>query len=160
MALGSQSSRLAEEMGKSKAWLSTGWASIVVDCRTSARLGRVRQKGTAPELVVRKALTALGHRYRIRNRDLPGSPDIANRRRGWVVFVHGCFWHSHAGCSRATVPKRNREFWRSKFSDNRKRDSRAQLDLKKLGFLSVVLWECEVFQPAILRRRLTQLRNS
>src|SRR5579859_79851 len=67
----------------------------------SKRMARVRQRGTAPELLVRRAASSLGHRYRLKNKDLPGSPDLANRSKRWAVFVHGCYWHHHAGCSRA-----------------------------------------------------------
>ena len=71
---------------------------------TSARMGNIRQRGTEPELAVRAMLTALGVRYRTGNRDLPGSPDLANRGRHWAIFVHGCFWHAHPGCVKATMP--------------------------------------------------------
>jgi DNA mismatch endonuclease (patch repair protein) len=116
---------------------------LVTDDHTSKRLGRIRQRGTAPELVARQIISSFGHRYTTRNRDLPGSPDLANRRRRWAVFVHGCYWHSHAGCYRATVPKRNRAFWEAKFAANRARDAAAVARLKKLGFRTLVLWECE-----------------
>lgn len=137
---------------------------LFVDAATSARLGRIRQHGTAPELSVRKILRGLGLHYRTANRDLPGAPDIANRARHWAVFVHGCFWHSHKGCSRATVPKRNRAFWRAKFAVNVARDHRALLELRKRGFAAVVVWECELRTPARvtsrLRRSLLNRRES
>lgn len=115
---------------------------LVTDPVTSARLARIRQRDTRPELVVRKHLFAAGLRYRVLNRDLPGSPDIANRERRWAIFVHGCFWHHHAGCSRATVPKRNRRFWLDKFEMNRARDRRAARLLRKMGFRVLSIWEC------------------
>lgn len=116
---------------------------LVTDPVTSARLARIRQRDTRPELVVRKHLFAAGLRYRVLNRDLPGSPDIANRERRWAIFVHGCFWHHHAGCSRATVPKRNHRFWLDKFEANRARDRRAVLLLRKMGFQVFSIWECD-----------------
>src|SRR5688572_15632999 len=102
---------------------------LEVDDATSARMGLVRQKGTRPELLVRRALSALGHRFRLANRDLPGSPDIANRSRRWAVFVHGCFWHRH-GCKASTTPARNREFWEAKFARNVARDQRRAGELR------------------------------
>jgi DNA mismatch endonuclease (patch repair protein) len=126
------------------------------DAETSARMAGVRQKDTAAELTVRRILTALGHRYRVRNRDLPGSPDIANRRLGWAVFVHGCFWHRHRNCSRTTTPKRNREFWKDKFATNTQRDRKALLALRKLGMTAVVIWECETTNVEKMRQRLAE----
>jgi DNA mismatch endonuclease (patch repair protein) len=117
---------------------------LVFDRATSLRLSKIRQKDTAPELAVRVILSAIGVRYRVRNRDLPGSPDIANRTARWAVFVHGCYWHSHRGCSRATVPKRNREFWVAKFAANVKRDADAVAALRRRGFRVAVVWECEI----------------
>lgn len=132
--------------------------ALDVDSETSARLGRVRQHGTSAELKVRKILSSLGLRYRIHNRDLPGSPDMANRAHGWAVFVHGCYWHSHTGCRRATVPKRNREFWEAKFAANRLRDARAIRKLRRLGYRVAVVWECEVLEhPGRVERRLPRV---
>ena len=102
----------------------------------------VRQRGTRPELVVRAVLSSLGHRFRSSNRDLPGSPDIANRTRRWAVFVHGCFWHRH-GCKATTTPSNNREFWEAKFARNVARDQRSIEALEALGYTVVVIWECE-----------------
>jgi len=129
---------------------------IIVDDETSARMGRVRQKGTKPELTVRRLIYALGQRYRVDNRDLPGSPDIANRTRGWAVFVHGCYWHRHRGCSKATTPTRNRAFWMDKFATNLARDQRAIRDLRDMGYETLVVWECQCERDATLRRRLAR----
>lgn len=107
---------------------------LIKDEATSRRLGRIRQSGTTPEIVVRSMLRSLEASYRLRNRDLPGSPDIANRSRRWAVFVHGCFWHGHRGCPRATIPKRNRAFWRAKFAANRARDERVLRMLRDAGY--------------------------
>src|SRR5262249_34210676 len=128
--------------------------ALLVDPATSARLGRIRQKDTAAELAVRRVLHELGLRLRIRNRDLPGAPDAANRSRRWAIFVHGCFWHSHAGCRRATVPKRNRDFWLEKFIENRARDARVLRALRRRGYRTLVVWECELERAAKLGRRL------
>jgi DNA mismatch endonuclease, patch repair protein len=115
---------------------------LEVDDVTSARMARVRQKATRPELVVRRALRALGQRYRLTNRDLDGSPDLANRRARWVIFVHGCFWHRH-GCKATTTPTRNRAFWEAKFARNWARDQRSVAALEARGYLVIVVWECQ-----------------
>lgn len=103
---------------------------------------------------MRLAAYSLGHRFRIHNRDLPGSPDIANRTRKWAIFVHGCFWHRHNGCPRTTTPKRNRAFWVEKFEANRARDRRVRAALRRDGYRTVVVWECESEAPSRLRAKL------
>jgi DNA mismatch endonuclease (patch repair protein) len=106
---------------------------------------------------VRKALSAKGLRYTTFNRDLPGSPDLANRSRKWAVFVHGCYWHRHPGCSKASTPKTNVIFWMSKFERNQERDAQAVEQLKELGYRVVLVWECETKQEASLRAKLGTL---
>lgn len=118
--------------------------NTALDAATSARLGRIRQHDTSAERAVRRILFGAGFRYRISNRDLPGSPDIANRRWRWVVFVHGCFWHHHEKCSRATVPHNNRAFWLDKFAANMARDAKVITQLRQRGYTCVVVWECEI----------------
>jgi DNA mismatch endonuclease (patch repair protein) len=120
-------------------------------------MARIRQSGTSPELAVRALLTDLGMRYRTRNRDLPGSPDVANRSRHWAIFVHGCFWHAHAGCVKAMVPKRNRAFWTEKLAANTRRDRRAVLALRRLGFATLVIWQCQLDRPAHIAARIAAL---
>lgn len=106
---------------------------------------------------MRRVATALGLRYRTHNRDLPGAPDLANRARRWAIFVHGCYWHAHEGCARATVPKRNHHFWLAKFAANRERDARAVAALEARGYRVVTLWECELADATDVRRRLAPL---
>lgn len=125
--------------------------------RRSALMGRVRQQHTPPELAVRRALRSLGVRYRLHAKDLPGKPDVVNRSRRWAIFVHGCYWHAHKNCPRWRLPKRNREFWAQKFEDNRKRDTRNLTALEALGFLALVVWECETQDDEELRRRLKRV---
>src|SRR5688500_11011359 len=104
------------------------------DAAAFLRMSRQRQKDTHAEIVVRRLLHRLGHRFRTNNRDLPGSPDVANRARRWAVFVHGCYWHAHEGCPHHTLPRRNREFWLEKFAANRARDARVTRELLALGY--------------------------
>jgi DNA mismatch endonuclease (patch repair protein) len=126
-------------------------AELLTDTKTSQRLARIRQSGTAPELAVRRVAYELGLRYRVSNRDLPGSPDLANRTKRWAMFVHGCFWHHHEGCTRATVPKRNRTFWVEKFEANKRRDAARRDELLRMGFDVLTLWECQTQDPFELR---------
>lgn len=125
-----------------------------LDAATTARLSAVRSSNTGAEQTVRKYLTKSGIRYRLHNKDLPGSPDIANRAGRWAVFVHGCFWHAHAGCERAGVPKHNRQYWVQKFAQNVQRDARAVASLRRAGYRVIVAWECETRSSAALRRKL------
>src|SRR5258706_397122 len=104
----------------------------------------VRRVGTGPELAVRKLVSQLGARYRLHNRKLAGSPDLANVTDGWAIFVHGCFWHGHRNCRAATIPKNNRPFWLAKLDDNRRRDRLKQAAIRKTGIRTLVIWECEI----------------
>ena len=122
----------------------------------SAMMARVRQKNTHPELVVRRALHRLGYRFRIHRKDLPGCPDIVLPRLKTVVFVHGCFWHRHPGCPRATMPKTRREFWEAKFHANQKRDRNAEEALRSRGWAVETVWECQTRKEAFL----SPLRNA
>ncbi len=115
-----------------------------VDALTSERMRAVRQRHTKPEVTLRKLLWTLGVRYRCNDRSLPGSPDIVNRNGKWAVFVHGCFWHGHDGCRKATVPKRNTAFWLEKISTNRERDRRKADALRELGLEVVTVWQCQI----------------
>jgi DNA mismatch endonuclease (patch repair protein) len=125
----------------------------------SARMGTVRQSGTFPELATRRIVYALGLRYTLNNRDLPGSPDLANRSRRFVIFVHGCFWHRHAGCVGASTPKSNRAFWRRKFAYNVQRDQRTAAALRKIGYRVFVIWECEAADRNAVARKLVSIRS-
>ncbi|WP_264371279.1 very short patch repair endonuclease [Burkholderia plantarii] len=111
-------------------------------------MSRIRGKNTKPELTLRKALHRLGFRYRLHGAGLPGKPDLVFRRYKTVVFVHGCFWHRHAGCSIATTPKSNTAFWLEKFEKTMARDKRVTTQLEEQGWRVLVVWECELSTPA------------
>lgn len=117
----------------------------------------VRQKDTAPEMVVRRIAHAIGARYRLHRKDLPGRPDLVFPRRRLCIFVHGCFWHRHQGCRLASMPKSNVEFWREKFAHNVERDARKTQELKAEGWSVEIVWECETREPAKLEKRLRSL---
>ncbi|WP_412462281.1 very short patch repair endonuclease [Pseudomonas sp. SC11] len=114
----------------------------------------VRRAHTKPELLVRKAMHALGLRFRLHSKSLPGSPDIVLAKHHTVVFVHGCFWHRHPGCKYATTPKTRQEFWIPKFEGNVARDARKEAQLHELGWRVLVVWECETKDLAALSVRL------
>ena len=106
-------------------------------------MARVRQKGTAPELRLRKYLWALGLRYRLHAKDLPGTPDIVFRRARVAVFVHGCFWHAHDCKQGVRTPKTNADYWIQKRRNNQNRDHRVQAELAAVGWTPIVAWACE-----------------
>lgn len=133
-------------------------AGLPTDPVRSALMKRVRRSGTSAELIVAKVCRNLGIAYRRNVRSLPGSPDLANKSRRWVIFVNGCYWHHHTGCARATIPKRNNEFWVEKFWANRRRDAANICQLRADGFKVALIWECEVDDEPRLRRRLAQIR--
>ncbi len=110
----------------------------------SERMSRIRNKNSCPELALRKVLHGLGLRYRLHGTSLPGKPDLVFPRYKTVVFVHGCFWHRHAGCSIATTPKSNTSFWTEKFEKNVLRDTRVIGALTELGWRAYVVWECQL----------------
>lgn len=114
----------------------------------------VKRAHTKPEIIVRKALHALGLRFRLHRRDLPGSPDIVLPRLRTAVFVHGCFWHRHPGCRYATTPKSRQEYWLPKFEANVERDARKEAQLRELGWHVLVIWECETKSLKALETRL------
>ena len=93
---------------------------------------------------VRKYLFSKGFRYRKNDRRYPGHPDIILPKYHTVIFINGCFWHQHPGCSRATVPKTNLEYWETKLRRNKERDEENCRILKEKGWNVVVLWECEL----------------
>lgn len=119
-------------------------------------MARVRSKDSRPEMIVRRAAHALGYRYRLHRRDLPGTPDLVFGPRKKVVFVHGCFWHGHGCKLGARLPKTRVEFWTAKIARNVERDAQARQRLGDLGWLSLVLWECELNDREGLDRRLIE----
>jgi DNA mismatch endonuclease (patch repair protein) len=122
--------------------------------RRSANMRAVPSRNTGPEIRVRQIAHSLGYRFRLHSRSLPGKPDIVFPSRQKVIFVHGCFWHQHKGCSRASLPQTNSEFWRTKLSLNAARDSRQMAAMKNLGWRVLVVWECEIRNERRLEARL------
>jgi DNA mismatch endonuclease (patch repair protein) len=127
---------------------------VVASARRSAMMAGIRGRDTRPEMAVRRMAHSLGYRYRLHRRDLPGTPDLVFPRLRKVLFVHGCFWHRHAGCRLSYDPKSNQEFWRRKFAANVARDQRARRDLQEGGWQVETLWECEVRDATDLALRV------
>lgn len=117
-------------------------------------MAQVKGKNTAPERIVRSLLHRLGFRFRLHAHNLPGKPDIVLPKYATVVFVHGCFWHRHPGCSRASKPADNAEYWERKFARTLVRDARSTEALEALGWKVLVVWECELRNRQALAARL------
>lgn len=110
----------------------------------SRNMAAIKGKDTKPEMMVRRYLHALGFRYGLHNRKLPGSPDLVFRAFKTVVFIHGCFWHGHRNCRYATMPKSNTEFWTLKIDRNKERDRESEERLKAKGWNVITIWECDL----------------
>jgi DNA mismatch endonuclease (patch repair protein) len=117
-------------------------------------MARVKSKGSKPEMVVRRLLFSLGYHYRLHDRSLPGSPDVVFKGKKKAIFVHGCFWHRHDGCPLARLPKSRLDFWIPKLEGNRERDARKLQQLKSRGWEVLVIWECELKDLNLLKKRL------
>ena len=122
--------------------------------RRSWLMSRVRSKDTTPELIVRRLVHAIGHRFRLHRSDLPGKPDLVLPRHKKIIFVHGCFWHRHKGCRKAGVPKSRTAFWVGKFENNVKNDARNIGILKKRRWKVLVVWQCQTTDRDKLEKRL------
>ncbi|HEY0293658.1 MAG TPA: very short patch repair endonuclease [Hansschlegelia sp.] len=110
----------------------------------SATMRAVKSRDTKPEMIVRRAAHALGYRFRLHRKDLPGSPDLVFPSRRKAVFVHGCFWHGHDCARGARAPKANAEYWSAKIARNMARDERVRGELAELGWETLTIWECEL----------------
>lgn len=106
-------------------------------------MASVGSKDTKPEMALRRALFALGYRYRLHSRHLPGRPDLVFPARKKAIFVHGCFWHGH-GCRWGRLPKSRLEYWEPKIEANKGRDARSLAGLATLGWSTLVVWQCEL----------------
>lgn len=120
----------------------------------SALMARIRGRDTRPEVLVRSMVHRMGFRFRIGSTDLPGRPDLVLRRHKKVIFVHGCFWHQHTGCSRSARPRTRQKFWDAKLDRNVERDRSAIVLLRREGWRSLIVWECELKNSAAVARRL------
>ena len=118
-------------------------ADRLTPLKRSALMAKIKSKDTGPELRVRRVAHALGYRFRLHRKDLPGRPDLVFPRLRKAIMVHGCFWHRHPGCKQASKPKSRVDFWQAKFLRNMARDADALMALEILGWDVLVVWECE-----------------
>lgn len=116
----------------------------------SAHMAKIRSKNTKPELQLRRALHAVGYRYRLHDPALPGRPDLVFAGRRKVIFVNGCFWHGHDCSVGSRLPKSNTEFWADKRRRNQKRDSVQRSKLNEMGWIYLDVWECQMVADADL----------
>ena len=123
-------------------------------------MARVRSKDSRPEIFVRKLVFALGYRYRLHVKDLPGHPDIVFRKLHRVIFVHGCFWHRHQECVLARLPKSRLDFWRPKLEGNKKRDEKNKKALLRNGWKVLTIWECQLKSTERLTSRIRRFLNA
>ncbi len=126
-------------------------------------MSAVRGGDTEPEILLRKALHALGFRYRLHDRSLPGKPDLIFSGKRTVIFIHGCFWHRHDCKSGRSVPLTRVDFWKKKLADNRERDVRNLRQIRKLNWKVIVVWECKLKGKALdrsLRRVVRFLKKT
>jgi DNA mismatch endonuclease (patch repair protein) len=114
----------------------------------------VADKNTKPEILVQKTIRSLGYRFSLHRKNLAGCPDIVLAKMRRIIFVHGCFWHCHKGCGRASRPKTNVNFWDKKLDSNVKRDRKNRRTLKKDGWQVLVIWECQTKSPERLGKKL------
>ena len=128
--------------------------------KRSQIMSRVSGSNTKPEIAVRSLLHNMGYRFRLHRKDLPGKPDVTLPKHKKVIFVHGCFWHGHAGCPRSKRPTTNQEFWREKLDKNSERDKAAINALKQLGWEITTVWTCEVNDTNKLKIKLLSFLES
>lgn len=124
--------------------LKWSMADFMSSSQRSAHMAKIRSKDTKPELKLRRALHAIGYRYRLHDRNLPGRPDLVFSGRRKVIFVNGCFWHGHDCPVGSRLPKTNTDFWAEKRRRNQERDALQRLQLRDMGWTYVDVWECEV----------------
>lgn len=132
----------------------------VVDARTRSRMmSGIRDKNTKPELAIRRGLHALGFRYRLHPKDIPGKPDLWLPRYKAAIFVNGCFWHGH-DCSQFKLPGTRQEFWKTKIERNRARDARVEELLTARGLRRLDIWECALRGPGRIGLNETLFRTA
>jgi DNA mismatch endonuclease (patch repair protein) len=125
----------------------------------SANMRAIRGKDTSTEMTVRRLVHRLGYRFRLHRKGLPGKPDLVFVSRRKVIFVHGCFWHSHA-CKPSLVPKSNRDFWLSKLQRNKVRDKENLQSLAAKNWEALVIWQCELKDIEALAAKIEDFLKS
>lgn len=134
--------RVSGETGNNLLFLCM--TDVHTKAQRSYNMSRIRSKNTKPELIVRSFLHKQGFRFRLHDKKLPGKPDIVLKKYKTVIFVHGCFWHGHKGCKYSHYPKSNRSYWIDKLTKNILRDKKNLKELKKMGYIVIIIWECKL----------------
>lgn len=119
-------------------------SDTMTPAQRSYNMSRIRSRNTSPERAVRHALWNKGYRYRLNDRRLPGSPDLVLPKYRAVIFINGCFWHGHRGCTKYVEPKTNAGFWKEKIARNIARDELNAQRLDTLAWTVITVWECEL----------------
>lgn len=127
--------------------------------RRSWLMSRIGSKNTTPELAIRSLTHRLGYRFRLHYGKLPGKPDLAFPGKRKVIFVHGCFWHGHRGCSKGRLPKSNLNVWGPKIKKNRLRDRKNVEAIKSLGWDCLIVWQCELKETSLLVSKIDRFLN-
>lgn len=130
-------------------------ADTLTPAQRSRCMSRIGAKDTKPELLVRRIAHAMGYRFRLHRRDLPGCPDLVFPKLRAVIFVHGCFWHGHV-CLRGRVPKSNVGYWAAKRLRNTARDRRSVRQLRRRRWRVLIIWECQTHDCGTLKNRLAR----
>lgn len=129
-------------------------ADIFTPEHRSKIMSTIKSKNTKPEMVVRSVCHEMGLRYRLHRKDLPGKPDLVFPKHQLCIFVHGCFWHRHPGCTYAYTPKSRLDFWLPKLEKNVERDLDAQQALIARGWRVLIIWECHTKNRELLRNEI------
>ncbi len=120
----------------------------------SKNMAAIKSRNTRPEIFIRQLLFSNGYRYRLYDKKILGKPDIVLKKYNTVIFVHGCFWHRHRNCPKATIPEGNHEFWLTKLTNNEIRDKKINEDLIRTGYKVLIIWQC-----ACVHRHADELLN-
>src|SRR5258708_14655579 len=129
---------------------------ILTPAARSIRMGLIRSRDTSTEVAVRRLVHAMGYRYRLYGKDLPGRPDLVFKARRKVIFVHGCFWHLHRNCWNCRPPKSRRDYWKPKLERNAMRDKQVRQQLRRIGWRLLVVWEFELKNRERLSRKISK----
>ncbi len=134
--------------------VSAPGSDVFTPAQRSAVMAAVKGQDTRPEMIVRRLVHALGYRFRLHRKDLPGKPDLTFPGRRAVIFVHGCFWHGHDCARGRRQPKQNADYWRAKIARNVARDAASEAALEDAGWRVLTVWECQIKDRAALSSRL------
>jgi DNA mismatch endonuclease, patch repair protein len=133
---------------------------VLTPSERSVRMALIRSRDTKPEMAVRRLVHGMGYRYRLHDRDLPGRPDLVFRSKLKVIFVHGCFWHLHRNCRNNRPPKSRLDYWQPKLQRNAIRDNEARNRLRRMGWRTLVIWECDLNNSERITQKISQFLDS